>query len=99
MITLDVEKGQELTQIGLIMIDSKQLLTPEQVSEILQVHILTVYDYIRSGRLNAVRLGRNYRVLPTDLNLFLEANRVKVFIKLENWVKPSSMVMEGKHGY
>lgn len=81
------------------MIDSKQLLTPEQVSEILQVHILTVYDYIRSGRLNAVRLGRNYRVMLTDLNLFLEANRVKVFIKLENWVKPSSMVMEGKHGY
>jgi len=60
------------------MIDSKQLLTPEQVSAILQVHILTVYDYIRGGKLQAVRLGRHYRVLPADLELFLEERRVPV---------------------
>jgi len=81
------------------MTGTKQLLTPEQVSEILQVHILTVYDYIRGGKLNAVRLGRNYRVLPADLNLFLEANRVKVLVKLENWVQPSCIAAEGTHGY
>ena len=81
------------------MTDTKQLLTPEQVSEILQVHILTVYEYIRSGRLNAVRLGRNYRIVPSDLDLFLEANRVKVMIKLENWVEPSCVASEGTHGY
>jgi excisionase family DNA binding protein len=81
------------------MTDTKQLMTPEQVAEILQVHILTVYDYIRAGRINAVRLGRNYRVLPADLNLFLEANRVKVLTKLENWVQPSCIAAEGKIGY
>ncbi len=85
--------------IGMMMIDTQQLMTPEQVSEILQVHILTVYDYIRGGKLNAVRLGRNYRILPADLGLFLEANRVKVMIKLENWVQPSCLAAEGKHGY
>ena len=81
------------------MTDTKQLMTPEQVSEILQVHILTVYEYIRTGRLNAVRLGRNYRILPEDLNLFLETNRVKVMIKLENWVRPTCIAAEGKIGY
>ena len=99
MITLDAEKRQELIPIGSIMMESRQLLTPEQVSEILQIPVLKVHEYIRNGRLNAVRLGGNYRIMPTDLNLFMEANRVKVFIRLENWVKPSSMVMEGKHGY
>ena len=51
------------------------LLTPEQVAGLLQVHILTVYSYIRQGRLGAVRLGRSYRILPNDLRHFIEANR------------------------
>jgi len=37
-----------------------------------------VYDYIRGGKLQAVRLGRHYRVLPADLELFLEERRVPV---------------------
>ena len=53
------------------------LLTPEQVAGILQVHVLTIYAYIHQGRLNAVRLGRNYRIVPEDLALFIESNRVK----------------------
>jgi len=53
------------------------LLTPEQVADILQVHVLTVYSYIRQGKLEAVRLGRSYRILPEDLALFIESNRIK----------------------
>ena len=53
------------------------LLTPEQVAEILQVHILTVYSYIRQGKLEAVRLGRNYRIIQKDLTRFIESNRIK----------------------
>lgn len=56
---------------------NSNLLTPEKVAEILQVHILTVYSYIRSGKLDAVRLGRTYRVVPQDLELFIEANRTR----------------------
>jgi excisionase family DNA binding protein len=53
------------------------LLTPEQVSEILQIHVLTVYSYIRQGKLGAVRLGRSYRISSEDLDSLLELNRVK----------------------
>ena len=56
---------------------NNNLLTPEQVAEILQVHILTVYSYIRRGKLDAVRLGRSYRIVPKDLTLFIESNRTK----------------------
>jgi excisionase family DNA binding protein len=55
----------------------QNLLTPEQVAEILQIHILTVYHYIRQGKLRAIRLGRSYRVAPEDLELLIETNRVK----------------------
>ena len=57
---------------------NNNLLTPEQVAEILQVHILTVYGYIRGGKLDAVRLGRTYRITPEDLDLFIESNRIRV---------------------
>jgi excisionase family DNA binding protein len=53
------------------------LLTPEQVSEILQIHILTVYNYIKQGKLGAIRLGRSYRISSDDLTNLLELNRVK----------------------
>jgi 3-oxoacyl-[acyl-carrier-protein] synthase II len=55
---------------------NKNLLTPEQVAEILQVHVLTVYSYIRRGRLDAIRLGRSYRISPKDLERFIESNRI-----------------------
>jgi excisionase family DNA binding protein len=56
---------------------NKNLLTPEQVAEILQVHVLTVYSYIRRGKLDAIRLGRSYRVVPKDLERFIESNSTK----------------------
>lgn len=52
------------------------LLTPEQVAEVLQVHVLTVYGYIRKRKLDAVRLGRNYRIIPDELTRFIESNRI-----------------------
>jgi excisionase family DNA binding protein len=52
------------------------LLTPEQVAEILQLHVLTVYSYIRQGKLSAIRLGRSYRVTQQDLEKLIEQSRV-----------------------
>jgi len=56
---------------------NNNLLTPEQVAGILQVHILTIYGYIREGKLDAIRLGRSYRITPQDLEQFIESNRIK----------------------
>ena len=55
---------------------NNNLLTPEQVAGILQVHILTIYGYIREGKLDAIRLGRSYRITPQDLEQFIESNRI-----------------------
>jgi len=53
------------------------MLTPEQVARLLQVHVLTIYSYIRCGKLGAIRLGRSYRIIPEDLKHFVESSRVK----------------------
>jgi len=58
------------------MINSNnKLLTAEQVAEILQIHVFTVYSYIKQGKFNAVRLGRSYRIDPNDLEIFIESNK------------------------
>lgn len=51
------------------------LMTPEQVAEYLQLHKLTIYKYIREGRLPAARLGRSLRIAKADVERFLEERR------------------------
>ena len=51
------------------------LLTPKQVAEALQLNIITVYSYIKTKQLVAVRLGRAYRITKEDLNNFLKIHR------------------------
>jgi excisionase family DNA binding protein len=60
----------------------QNLMTPEQVAEILQIHILTVYNYIRQGKLSAIRLGRSYRITQQDLDALIESHRVAA--RMEN---------------
>lgn len=48
------------------------LMTVEQVADYLQLNKLTVYKYIRDGRLPAARLGKAYRIRLADVDAFLE---------------------------
>jgi excisionase family DNA binding protein len=45
----------------------ESLLTLEQVASQLGVHVKTVRRQVREGRLKAVRIGRQYRVMPREL--------------------------------
>jgi excisionase family DNA binding protein len=53
----------------------KQLYTPQEVADILQLNVITIYSYIRKKVLSAVKMGRNYRVAKTDLDKFIESNK------------------------
>lgn len=46
-------------------------LTVDQVSKLLQVHWQTVLNYIKSGQLQAVRLGKGYRIGQESLDKFI----------------------------
>lgn len=50
----------------------ERILTPDQVSQILQVHPFTVLKFIKQGKLKASKLGRVYRIRETDLEYFLD---------------------------
>jgi excisionase family DNA binding protein len=56
---------------------TRDLMTPDQAADYLQVSRETVYRYIRDGKLGASRLGRTYRISRTSLDLLLWATRAR----------------------
>ncbi|SCE78108.1 DNA binding domain-containing protein, excisionase family [Micromonospora coriariae] len=46
----------------------EDMYSVEQVAERLGLHVRTVRGYIRSGRLKAVRIGKQYRIAASDLD-------------------------------
>lgn len=51
----------------------RDVMTPEQVAEYLQVNTETIYRLIRGGQLAAARVGRVYRIPKADVETFLRA--------------------------
>src|SRR5438105_13207307 len=49
--------------------------TPKEVAEQLKLRVQTVYEYIRKGRLPAVRLGNRCRIARSDLEAFVARQR------------------------
>jgi excisionase family DNA binding protein len=57
------------------MFDNNEFLTVTQVSEILQVHWQTILNYIKTGKIDAVRLGKGYRISRKSGHRFVEENQ------------------------
>lgn len=49
---------------------SGELYSVDQVAEQLGLHVRTVRNYVRDGRLPAVRIGKQYRISRADLESF-----------------------------
>lgn len=63
---------------GRIMLTAEErMYSLEEVAERLQVSERTVRRWIKSGELPAYKPGREYRIIPSDLDAFLEARKVR----------------------
>jgi excisionase family DNA binding protein len=49
---------------------SPSFYSPEDVARLLGLHVRTVRGYVRSGRLPATRIGKQYRITEQDLRQF-----------------------------
>lgn len=54
--------------------ENNEFYTVEQVAELLKVHWQTVLNYIKNGKLKAVKLGKGYRISKEALQEFIKIN-------------------------
>jgi excisionase family DNA binding protein len=67
------------------MILKREIFTPEQAAEYLQLDRETVYRYIRQGKLVASKLGRTYRIPRSSIDLLLWATRTRDDVSLREY--------------
>jgi excisionase family DNA binding protein len=54
-----------------------KVFTPEEVAERLSVSTKTIKDWLRTGKLKGVKVGRLWRVRESELEKFLERGKKK----------------------
>lgn len=72
-----------------------EILTAEQVAQVLKIHQFTVLKFIKQGKLKASKLGRVYRIRRADVEKFLDDQTEKVE-KKEVPVKKNTKKVTGK---
>ena len=49
--------------------------TPQEIAELLKISYMTVYRWIRAGKLEAYQVQKQYRIREADFNSFMKANK------------------------
>ena len=62
----------------LIMSGNSQhkFLTVQEVSDLLQLSVITIYKYIREEKIEAIEFGGHYRIEASTLRRFIESHKV-----------------------
>jgi putative molybdopterin biosynthesis protein len=50
----------------------KEFYKAEDLAKLLEVNIMTIYRYIKAGRLNAYKIGREFRIDKEEFKNFLK---------------------------
>ena len=53
----------------------KEFYTAQQIADKLQVNVMTIYRYIKSGKITAHKIGGEFRIKKEDFDKFLEKTK------------------------
>ena len=59
------------------MVELRDVMTPKQVAEYLQMHPMTIYRYISQGKLAAAKVGGRYRIRRQAVEKLLAETNVR----------------------
>ncbi len=51
---------------------TNKFLTVQEVSSLLRLSMLTIYKYIKEGKISVVEFGGHYRISTASLNTFIQ---------------------------
>lgn len=54
-------------------IKDKEFYKAEELAEKLQLNIMTIYRYIKAGKLKAYKIGKEYRIDKQEFERFLKS--------------------------
>jgi excisionase family DNA binding protein len=74
---------------------SQQLFTVEQVAQSLNLHVRTIRNYVRAGRLKAARIGKQYRIARSDLEAFTGGSGPAISERLAEMFATTVVQIEG----
>ncbi len=53
-----------------------EFYTADELARALKVNVMTIYRYIKAGKLPAYKIGKEYRIDHTTFNEFLKKSKV-----------------------
>jgi len=56
--------------------EEEKYYTIEEVAEMLKVVYMTVYRWVRQGKLKAFRVGKKYMIKKSDIEALIEQSKV-----------------------
>lgn len=57
--------------------DKKEFYTAGELAKKLRVNIMTIYRYIKAGRIRAYKIGKEFRIDKKEFNNFLNQSKTK----------------------
>lgn len=55
----------------------KDFYTAQELADKLRVNVMTIYRYIKAKRLNAYKIGKDFRIDKTEFDRFLKSVKTK----------------------
>ncbi len=53
------------------MAKTKEYYTANELADVLSLNVMTIYRYIKAGKLMAYKIGKEFRIDKTEFNRFL----------------------------
>lgn len=55
----------------------KDFYTAKEIAELFSMNVMTVYRYIKAGKLKAHKIGKEFRISRVEFDRFLKATSTK----------------------
>lgn len=55
---------------------NEKFLTAREIADLLRVDIMTIYRYIKAGKIKAYKIGKEFRINKDDFIKFVEKSKV-----------------------
>lgn len=58
-------------------LDRKDFYTAKEIAELFSMNVMTIYRYIKAGKLKAHKIGKEFRISRAEFDRFLRATSTK----------------------